>query len=86
MLNMQVDLTPMPDEETAVAVIAAIAYAIAQDTASDVSPTPTRSSWRAAVMLAAQGMPAARNIAFAKWHAAERAGRADHWSYGIIGI
>jgi len=79
-------LTPTPDPDTAAAVIAAIACAIAPEPA-DVRPdAPARSAWRAGSALAAQGMPPARNGAFAAWHAAERARRAERWSGGIIGL
>jgi len=47
---------------------------------------PARSAWQAGSALAVQGMPPARNGAFAAWHAAERARRAERWSGGIIGL
>jgi hypothetical protein len=83
---MHVTLTPTPDADITAAVIAAIACVIAQETADDAPDTPTRSAWRAAGALAAQGMPATRNGTFAAWHAAERARRAERWSAGIIGL
>jgi hypothetical protein len=86
MLAMQVTLTPTPDADTAAAVIAAIAYVIAQETADDTPDAPARSAWSGARALAAQGMPPARNGAFAAWHTAERARRAERWSGGIVGL
>jgi hypothetical protein len=65
-------------------VIAAIACMIAQETADDSPQAPARSAWQAAGALAAQGLPPARNGAFATWPAAERARRAERWSGGII--
>ena len=58
---------------------------IEQDPA-DAADVPARSSWRAAGMLAAQGLPGARNAANAGWHTAERAGRAERWSAGVVGM
>ena len=86
MQAMQVMLTPTPDAETAAAVIAAIAYLIGQETTDDRPDTPARSAWHAGSALEAQGMPATRDGAFAAWHAAERARRAERWSGGIIGL
>ena len=86
MQAMYVTLTPTPDADTAAAVIAAIAYVIAQETADDTPDAPARSAWSGARALAAQGMPPARNGAFAAWHTAERARRAERWSGGIVGL
>jgi hypothetical protein len=86
MQAMHVTLTPTPDADTAAAVIAAIAAMIAPEAANDTPDAPARSAWQAGGALAAQGMPPARNGAFAAWHAAERARRAEHWSGGIIGL
>ena len=83
MLAMQVTLIPTPDADTAAAVIAAIAAMIAPETADDTPDAPVRSAWQAGGALAVQGMPPARNGAFAAWHAAERARRAERWSGGI---
>jgi len=85
MRAMQVTLSPVPDEDTAAAVLAAIACAIEQDSAGDAD-APARSSWRTAGVLAAQGLPGARNAANASWHAAERTRRAERWSGGVVGI
>ena len=85
MQAMHVTLIPTTDAETAAAVIAAIACVIAQETADDQPHVPARSAWQAAGALVAQGLPPARNGAFATWHAAERARRAEHWSGGIVG-
>ena len=85
MLAMQVTLTPTPDDDTAAAVIAAIACVITQEAADDTSDVPARSAWQAGSALVAQGLPPARNGAFAAWHAAERTRRAERWSGGIVG-
>jgi len=86
MRAMQVALSPAPDEDTAAAVLAAIACAITQDSALSAADVPARASWRVAGVLAAQGLPAARNAAYAAWHAAERARRAERWSSGVVGL
>jgi hypothetical protein len=83
---MHVTLTPTPDADTAAAVIAAIATMIAPETAGATPEAAARSAWQAGGALMGQGMPPARNGAFAAWHAAERARRADRWSGGIMGI
>ena len=83
---MQMTLTPTPDADTAAAAIAAIACVIARETADDRPDTPMRSAWNAGNALAAQRMPPARNGAFAAWHTAERARRAERWSGGIVGL
>src|SRR5215212_987758 len=86
MRAMQVILSPAPDDDTAAAVLAAIACAIEHDAAGDTADAPARSSWRTAGMLAAQGLPGARNAAYAGWRSAERARRAERWSSGIVGM
>ncbi|HEU5099556.1 MAG TPA: hypothetical protein VFU22_11085 [Roseiflexaceae bacterium] len=83
---MQVMLSPVPDEDTAAAILAAIACTLEQEAASSTADAPARSSWRSAGMLAAQGLPAARNAAYADWHAAERSRRAERWSGGVVGM
>ena len=83
---MYVTLTPTPDADTAAAVIAAIATTVASEAADDTRDAPVRSAWQAGGMLAVQGLPPARNGAFAAWHAAERARRAERWSGGVIGL
>jgi hypothetical protein len=86
MQAMHVTLTPSPDSDIAAAVIAAIAAMIAPEADDDTLDAPMRSAWQAGGALAVQGMPPARNGAFAAWHAAERARRADRWSGGIVGL
>ncbi|MEO7912624.1 MAG: hypothetical protein ABIV47_23490 [Roseiflexaceae bacterium] len=86
MLAMHVTLTPTPDADTAAAVIAAIACAIAPETADETPDLPARSAWHASGALATQGLPPVRSGAFAAWHSAERARRAERWSGGIIGL
>jgi hypothetical protein len=86
MRAMQVTLSPVPEEAIAAAVLAAIACVIEQDTANDAADAPARSSWRTAGVLAAQGLPGARNAANAGWHSAERTRRAERWSAGIVGL
>jgi hypothetical protein len=86
MQTMHIMLIPTPDADTAAAVIAAIAAMLAPEAADDPPESSARSAWQAGGALAAQGMPPTRNGAFASWHAAERARRAEHWSGGITGI
>jgi hypothetical protein len=86
MRRMQIRLTPTPDDDIAAAVIAAIAFQIEQAPVDEGPETPARMAWQAAAKFATQGLPPARNGAHASWHAAERARRADRWSYGIVGI
>lgn len=86
MQAMHVTLMPTPDPDTAAAVMAAIACVIATEATEDMLDTPTRSAWRTAAVAAAQGLPPARNGAFAGWHTAERARRAERWSSGITGL
>ena len=86
MLAMHVTLNPTPDTDTAAAVIAAIACVIAEETVDARPDVPARSAWQAGGALAVQSLPPARNGAFAAWHAAERARRADRWSGGVIGL
>jgi hypothetical protein len=83
---MQVTLKPVPDEDTAAAVLAAIACVIEQGTAESTENAPARSSWSSAGLLAAQGLPGARNAAYAGWRSADRARRAERWSGGIVGM
>ena len=86
MLAMQITLKPTPDDDIAAAVSAAIAAMIAPEAAGDTPGAPARSAWQAGGALVAQGMPAARNGAFAAWHAVARAQRADRWSAGVVGL
>lgn len=83
---MQIQMTPTPDEATAAALAAAIACVIGQDSVDKRLDSPPHSSWRAAGMLAAQGLPPSRDAAMAAWRTAERARRAERWSYGIVGM
>ncbi len=85
MLAMHMTINPTPDPDTAAAMIAAIACVIEQEAADDTPNAPGRSAWRASGRLVAQGLPPARNGAFAAWHAADRARRAERWSGGIVG-
>jgi len=86
MQAMHVTLTPLPDADTAAAVIAAITCVIALETADDTPAAFVRSAWHAADALMAQGLPPARNGAFAAWRSADRARRAARWSGEMIGI
>jgi hypothetical protein len=86
MHTMQLTLNPTPNQETAAAIAAALACALTQDSAGDEPDALLRSSWQAAAALAAQRLPPTRNGAHAAWHAAERARRAERWSFGIIGM
>jgi hypothetical protein len=85
MPGMQLLLEPTPDEETAAAIVAAVCSYIEQ-TLGDAHPNEgRRRAWSAAAVLAAQYLPPARNAAHTAWSAAERAARAERWSYGIVG-
>jgi hypothetical protein len=86
MLAMHITLTPTPDDDTAAAVSAAIAAMMAPETTGDTPNVPARSAWRAGGALATQGLPPARNGAFAAWHAVARTQRAERWSCGIVGL
>jgi hypothetical protein len=86
MLTMHVMLTPTPDEDIAAAVSAAIAAIMAWETAGEWPDAPARSAWQAGGALMVEGMPPARNGAFAAWRAIARAQRAERWSSGIVGL
>ena len=77
MQPMNVTLNPTPDPDTAAAICAAVACVIAQAAVDELPVAPARSSWSAGAALTTQDMPPARNGAFAAWHAAERARRAE---------
>ena len=84
---MDVRLTPTPDNDTAAAVIAAIASLLEQDQAEDLPEAGLqRSTWQTAAALAAQRLPPTRDATRARWAAAERVDREARWSYGIVGI
>jgi hypothetical protein len=86
MAIMELHLSPRPDDDTAAAVLAAVAWLIEQKQADQTRDVSDRTAWQAAAVLAAQGLPPARSGAYASWHTADRAGRAGRWSYGMIGI
>ena len=83
---MRLLLIPAPDADTAAAIIAAVSCAIEQEQADRAPNPPVRPAWAAAAALAAQGVPPARNSAYATWHAVERARHEDRWSFGIVGL
>lgn len=85
MRGMQVQFTPTPDEDIAAAILAALTSYI-EPGAPDEPGAAASSAWRAAGVLAAQGLPTARGAGAATWSTAERAGRAGRWSQGIVGI
>ena len=83
---MNMTFNPAPDDDTAAAIVAALAAALGQKTAPSDEAMPERSLWSAAAQLAVQGLPPARSTAHAAWAGAERAEREHRWSYGIVGI
>jgi len=83
---MQLTLTPTPDDDTAAAIMAAISWVIQQQQAEGLIPPARRPAWRAAAVLAAQGLPPTRDVRRATWSAAERTSREGHWSHGIAGL
>jgi hypothetical protein len=84
---MNITFNPTPEDDTAAAIVAALAAALAEDAApAEGSAGQQRSLWSAAGQFAAQGLPPARSAAHAAWAAAERAERERRWSYGIVGM
>jgi hypothetical protein len=85
MSSMQVHFHPTPDEDTAAAILAAIACHLdSLPAASDeLPPAP---AWRIAARLAAQGQPPVPGASQPAWGGAERSGRAARWSSGIVGM
>jgi hypothetical protein len=82
---MQVQFSPLPDEDTAAAILAAIACCL-EPAPLDDSSAALGSVWHTAGTLAAQGLPPARGTSSPKWSAAERVARAARWSSGIVGL
>ncbi|HWQ11591.1 MAG TPA: hypothetical protein VNL77_02255 [Roseiflexaceae bacterium] len=79
------ELTPAPlDEDLAAAVLAAVVlYTEAEAAAEEPACRP---AWRAAALIAAQGIAPARGVGATSWATAERAGRAARWSTGLLGM
>ena len=75
MRGMQVQLNPTPDDDTAAAILAAIACCLQPNLVGDDIASSPCSAWRAAGILVAQGLPPARG-----------AKRAVRWSSGIVGM
>jgi hypothetical protein len=82
---MQVQFSPTPGDDTAAAIVAAIACYIESDSTAERIAVPPASAWRGAGLLEAQGLPAARGATPPKWSTAERSQRATRWSAGIVG-
>jgi hypothetical protein len=83
---MQVQFSPTPADDTAAAILAAIAYYLESNSPTASIAASPGSAWRAANMLAAQGLPPSRGATPPTWSTAERTGRAAHWSTGIVGM
>ena len=83
---MELHLSPRPDDDTAAAVLAAVACLIEQKQADQTLDPSGCTAWQAAALIAVQGLPPARNGAYASWHTADRAQRTGRWSYGIVGM
>ncbi len=83
---MQVQFSPIPDDDTAAAMLTAIACWLDSVSATDEINESPRSAWRAAGILAAQGLPPSRGATPPKWSTAERTQRATQWSAGIVGM
>ena len=81
---MKVECNPVPDDNTAAAILAAIVEYL--ETGLTAAEMPARSAWRAAGVLVGQGLPPARGAATPSWSSAERASRAARWSSGIVGL
>jgi hypothetical protein len=86
MSAMQIQFHPTPDDDTAAAILAAVACYAAPDPAATAAIHPQASAWRTAGQLAAQGLPAARAAAPPSWASADRTSRAARWSAGIVGM
>jgi hypothetical protein len=87
MRAMHITLTPGADDDTAAAILAAIACMLDQEEAGDtVEVAAPRSLWKEAAVLAAQGLPPTRRPERMTWATAERARREACWSYGIAGM
>jgi len=82
---MQVQFCPTPDDDTAAAILAAIACYVELDSAAESIAVARASAWRAAGRLEAQGLCPTRGDAQPKWPTAERTQRAARWSGGIVG-
>jgi hypothetical protein len=76
---MQILITTPIDEQTAAAVVAAVALVLAER--RPAMSMPPRSAWATAGIYAGQGLPAARGAA--GWSAADRIGRAGRWTGGV---
>jgi hypothetical protein len=86
MSAMQVQFSPTPDDDTAAAILAAIMCYLEPNALADSMAASPDSAWRAAGMLAAQGLPPSRGATPPTWSTAERTERAAHWSTGIVGM
>lgn len=82
---MNVQVSPMPDEDTVAAALAALERFLADDAPAAARPAAPRQAWRTAGKLAAQGLPAARTTT-ERWASADRSSREQRWSYGVVGI
>jgi hypothetical protein len=86
MSAMQIQFHPTPDDDTAAAILAAIACYQQPDSATITAARLPASAWRAAGQLAAQGLPTGRMPGPPAWASADRTSRAARWSAGIVGM
>jgi len=84
--RMQVQFSPTPDDDTAAAILAAIACYVESNSSTNPLAAPSGAAWRGAGMLEAQGLPPSHGAPPPKWSSAGRSQRAAHWSTGIVGI
>lgn len=82
---MNYHFDPTPDDDTAAAILAAIACCLEHERTDAADMLPPRSAWASAAALAAQELPPTR-AARPAWGSAERAKRANLWSSGIVGV
>jgi hypothetical protein len=83
---MQVQFSPTPDDDTAAAILAAIACYLESNSPNNPLDASSDSVWRAAGLLEAQGLPTSRGTPPPKWSTADRSQRAAHWGTGIVGM
>ena len=86
MSAMHVQFNPIPAEDTAAAILAAIACYLEPTSPADSTAASAGSAWRAAGMYEAQGLRPSRAAEPPKWSTAERNQRAARWSAGIVGM
>ena len=73
------------DDDLVAAALAAVRLYLEAEQAEAIEEAPSRSTWQAAALIAAQGGTFTRSGIAAAWRTADRVGRAAHWSAGILG-